>query len=244
MRLTPERVARILSGRKFTIFFSGGKDSLAALLWVIDNVPNRLGMKIVYAEVTGNTHDLCNKYVHSVIAKLGLEDLFIHVKRKDTDFWTYMAKAGVPIPGPTRWCLIEFKRKAWRPHISGNIAVLGIRASESIPRNRYVQLKRTWEGQFTLMPIFNWPLEQVLDYIADHGLPLNPCYAHYGHSGNCMWCLYYRADQIIRTLSDPLWGSRIISALKSAPARGPTSQRIKNKWLRWARQTTLLKAIK
>ena len=242
MRLTPERIARILSGRRFTVFFSGGKDSLATLLWILDNVPDISGMKVIYAEVTGNTHELCNEYVHEVVEALGLGDRFVHARREDVDFWAYMRRAGVPIPGQTRWCLTEFKRKAWLPHIHGALAVMGIRAGESAYRAKYRSLKRTWEGQFSLLPIFGWSEGQVLDYIREHGLWPNPCYARYGHSGNCMWCLYYRRDQIMRTLSDPLWGRKIISVLRDAPAKGPVSECIKNRWLSLAGQT-LLEAV-
>jgi len=239
VNLTPERIARILNGRKFTVFFSGGKDSLAALLWVLDNVPDWGGMRVIYAEVSGNTHPLCNEYAHKVVETLGLEDRFVHARRGDVDFWAYMRRAGVPIPGLTRWCLTEFKRKAWLPHVHGALAVMGIRAGESSYRARYRSLKRTWEGQFSLLPIFGWSGGQVLDYIREHGLRLNPCYARYGHSGNCMWCLYYRRDQIVRTLSDPEWGRRIVSALRGAPANGLVSERTKDRWLRLAGQATL-----
>ena len=239
MNLTPERIARILSGRKFTVFFSGGKDSLAALLWVLDNVTDISGMRIIYAEITGNTHPSCNEYVHDVIGALGLEDRFLHVRRGDTDFWAYMRKVGPPIYGVTRWCLTEFKRKAWLPHVWGALAVMGLRGGESAYRAKYLQLKRTWEGQFTLMPIFSWSKEDVLDFIREHGLAPNPLYASYGHSGNCMFCPYYRRDQIVRTLSDPEWGPKITHELVRAPVRGPVQAQIKERWLRLAGQATL-----
>ena len=239
MDLAPERIARILNGRKFTVFFSGGKDSLAALLWVLDNVRDLSGMRVVYAEVTGNTHPECNRYVHDVAAALGLEGRLVHVKREDADFWRYMLRVGPPIFGPTRWCLTEFKRKAWLPHVWGSLAVMGVRAEESSYRARYLPLQRTWEGQFTIFPVFRWTRGRVLDYIREHGLRPNPCYSRYGHAGNCMFCPYYRKDMILRTLSDPEWRPIITGALRAAPVRGPVQASIRDRWLRLAGQATL-----
>jgi len=234
-----EDIVRVLNGRRFTVFFSGGRDSLAALLWVIDNVPDVRGMRIIYAEVTGNTHPDCTAYVRDVVERLDLTEHFVLVKRDDISFWDFMRKVGPPVFGPARWCLNEFKRKAWRAFVHGPIAVLGIRAGESATRARYKNFHRTFDGQFTLMPIFSWTKDQVLSYIKEHGLYLNPCYARYGHSGNCMWCLYYSRWQIIRTLADPVWGPKIEHELSRAPVRGPVQARIRNYWLRLAGQTLL-----
>ena len=243
MRLTPERIARILSGRRFTVFFSGGKDSLAALLWVLDNVPDKSGMRVIYAEVSGNTHRLCNEYVHEVVEALGLEDCFVHVRREDRDFWDFLRELGPPLLMPTRWCLNEMKRKAWRSYVSGLFAVLGIRAEESNFRARYRQLKRTADGQLTILPIFNWSREQVLDFIREHGLRPNPCYDLYGHSANCMFCPYHRREWAIRTLADPEWGPRILSALKTCRIGGPIQAQIKERWLSLAGQATLPEVV-
>jgi len=239
VNLTPERIARILSGRKFTVFFSGGKDSLAALLWVLDNVPDWGGMRVVYAEVAGNTHPECNRYVHDVAAALGLEGRLVHVRREDRDFWDFLRELGPPLLMPTRWCLNEMKRKAWRPYVSGLFAVLGIRAGESSFRAKYRQFKRTADGQLTVLPVFGWSKGQVLDFIREHGLRPNPCYAKYGHSGNCMFCPYHRREWVIRTLADPEWGPRIIRALRACRIGGPIQAQIKDRWLRLAGQATL-----
>ena len=243
MRLTPDRIASILSGRKFTVFFSGGKDSLAALLWVLDNVRDLSGMRVIYAEVTGNTHPECNRYAHEVIGELGLEDRFLHVKREDISFWRYMLKVGPPFPRPARWCLSEMKRMAWRHYIHGTFAVLGIRAEESKTRATYRNLHKTSDGQFTLMPVFGWSKDEVLDYIRERGLRPNPCYDRYGHSGNCMFCPFHSREQIIRTLNDPEWRGIIISSLRLAPVKGPLQREVRDRWLSLAGQTVLPEVV-
>ncbi|RLE90745.1 MAG: hypothetical protein DRN04_14415 [Thermoprotei archaeon] len=56
---------KLLNSTKFTVLFSGGKDSLAVLLWVLDNISHD-NWNILYIEVTGNTHYLCSEYVKKI----------------------------------------------------------------------------------------------------------------------------------------------------------------------------------
>ena len=216
---------------------------MAALLWVLDNVPDWSGMRVIYAEVTGNTHPICTLYAHKVVETLDLEDRFYHARREDRDFFSDLVRIGPPLLKPYRWCLTEFKRKAWRPHAHGLFAVAGIRAEESPYRAKWPFLKKNCDGQLVLSPIFTWSREEVLDFIREHGLRPNPCYDLYGHSGNCMFCPYHRRDYIIRTLSDPEWRPKILSALKTCRIGGPIQAQIKDRWLRLAGQTTLPRVI-
>jgi len=49
---------KILNQHRFTILWSGGKDSTAALLWVLDHVSHK-DWNVLYVEITGNTHPKC-----------------------------------------------------------------------------------------------------------------------------------------------------------------------------------------
>jgi len=60
--MLPINVKEFLNRKFFTVLFSGGKDSTAALLWVLDHI-NHSNWNILYVEVTGNTHPLCTRYV-------------------------------------------------------------------------------------------------------------------------------------------------------------------------------------
>lgn len=225
-----------LNKTRFTVCFSGGKDSLATLLWILDNVKHT-NFNILYIEVTGNTHNICNEYVRKVCNSLGVLDRLIVKRREDLDFFKCIKKWGIPIIGKYRWCLYQFKHKFFVKD-TYPVNVLGIKNSDSKIRRRinqidYVKMSR----KITVNPILNWDKWMVLDYIKDHGLEINPCYSIYGHSGNCMFCPYHNKKQIIMTMRDEYWREKIIEALKHV--RGRISKEIAERWFRYAFQYTI-----
>jgi len=232
-------VKEYLNSRKFSVLFSGGKDSLATLLWVLDNVQHER-WNILYIEITGNTHKLCNQYVHEICDELGVSNKLIHAKRQDLDFFDALKKWGIPILGKSRWCLSQFKRKVMIRH-SHLIQVLGIKATDSCRRKGrpLVELYRI-TNHIVVKPIYYWTKKQVIDYIRSWNLDINPCYAIYRHSGNCMFCPYHNKAQIILTLADSYWRKKILDALKAQ--RSPKVFKIKGYyyWLRFLGQTTLV----
>jgi len=62
-------LVRYLNRVRFSVLFSGGKDSLATLLWVLDHIKHN-NWNIIYAEVTGNTSSLCTDYVKHTLAQM------------------------------------------------------------------------------------------------------------------------------------------------------------------------------
>mgnify|MGYP000574839099 CR=1 FL=1 len=187
------KLVKFLSKRRFTVLFSGGKDSLASLLWVIDNIPSD-DWNILYIEIPGNTHPLCNEYIYSVIRSLGLEDKLIHEWRRDLDFFKCVKKWGIPLLGVYRWCMWQFKIKIMERY-SHLTQVTGVKRSDS-HRRRNVGLIEIMKTGFVIAnPILDWNTEEVVDYIKEHGVPINPCYELYGHSGNCMLCTYHTKKQ-------------------------------------------------
>jgi 3'-phosphoadenosine 5'-phosphosulfate sulfotransferase (PAPS reductase)/FAD synthetase len=239
MRAPSEReAARILGRHRFTVLWSGGKDSTAALLWVLDNVAHR-NWNVLYVEVTGNTHPLCTQYVLETAERLGISDRLAIART--ADFFALMDRWGSPLIGAYRWCLYQLKRKAFeRAH---NITVDGVKRSDSRRRSRLGVVNVTkFEGKVAVSPIFDWSREQVLQYIKDHGLSLNPCYRLYGHSGNCMFCPYADRRHIVLTMSDPEWREKILSALRRSEERmlrGSIGRYVYRRWVRHSAQTTL-----
>jgi len=227
-----EKALRLLNNNRFTVLFSGGKDSLAALLWVLDNIYHS-NWNILYVEVTGNTHRLCNEYVHRVCEKLGVEDKLIHAKRTDIDFLDFVKGYGLPLIGRYRWCMWQFKAKLFQRH-SYQIQVTGMKRTDS-SRRRNLGLIDYFRhsGFITVQPLLDWSTRQVLEYIREHGVELNPCYRLHGHSGNCMLCPYHSLDKIVLTLQDPEWGPKIIDALLCVRATGsPKMRELRDRWLK------------
>ena len=237
-----QRIKKWLEHNSFSIFLSGGKDSVATLLWVLDNIKNK-NFNIIYVEVTGNTHEWCNYYVHYIIMQLGLEEKFLHLKRQDLDFFECLKKWGIPLIHRYRWCEYTFKRDVYKQH-AYKLHVLGLRKEESKTRKHfqhYIYPSRKIPGAFIINPIFYWTKEQVIDYIKEHGIRMNPCYQRYGHGGNCMFCPYRTTEQIILTLQDSYWRDKIIKALKECDNKSPIGREIIKKWLDLAKQRTLIK---
>jgi 3'-phosphoadenosine 5'-phosphosulfate sulfotransferase (PAPS reductase)/FAD synthetase len=230
--------ARILARHRFTVLWSGGKDSTAALLWVLDNIGHR-NWNILYVEITGNTHPLCTQYVVETAEKLGVSDRLVVVKT--ADFFELMDKWGPPLLHGYRWCLYQLKMKAFeRAH---SITVSGARREDSsIRRNLRVVTVIRQTGKVAVSPILEWSKEEVVQYIREHGLDLNPCYGLYGHSGNCMFCPYASKRQVVLTLNDPEWRAKVLRILEKHRDRmmkGRMSRSLYEKWTRLAAQTTL-----
>jgi len=235
---TEREVARILAKHRFTVLWSGGKDSTAALLWVLDNVSHK-NWNVLYVEITGNTHPLCTEYVVRTAERLDISDRLTIVRT--ADFFDLMDRWGPPLLRVYRWCLYQLKMKAFeRAH---SITVSGARKEDSgIRRSLGAVTVIRRSGKVAVSPILEWTREQVVQYIRDHGLDLNPCYALYGHSGNCMFCPYASRAHIILTLSDPEWRAKILPALekhRDRMTRGRMSRDVYLRWMRHATQTTL-----
>jgi len=200
-------IVEVLNSHKFTVLWSGGKDSTAALLWTLDNVDHK-NWNILYIEVTGNTSPLCNRYVHETAEKLGVSDRLIHAK-SENDFFDLIRKNGVPTP-MTRWCMRVMKLEVMKRH-GHYIQVTGIKQADSRARKNIQLLGKSKNSDNLLInPICYWSDKEVLRYINDHGVPLNPCYRLYGHSGNCMFCPYHTKRAILLTMQDPYWKRKIL----------------------------------
>jgi len=235
-----QEITRILNQHSFTVLFSGGKDSTAALLWVMDNV-NHDDWDILYIEIKGNTHPLCTQYVYDVAARLRADDRLKHVKT--LDFFELMDKWGPPLLFAYRWCLYHLKCKNIEKH-ARFITVDGIKKSDSNARSKiykpitFIKISK----KLTISPLLDWTTNDVMSYIRRKGLPLNQCYRLFGHSGNCVFCPYASKKHIISTMADPEWGPKIRSVLlrhREKMMRGRIGREIFEKWMRWDGQTRL-----
>jgi len=228
---------RFLNERRFTVLWSGGKDSTAVLLWILDHVKHE-DWNILFIEVTGNTHLLNIQYVYETAKRLGVFNKLIHARREDLEFFDALRMWGIPIIGSGRWCFHQFKRKIIESKTYFT-QVSGVRRSDSV-RRRGVQLVEYFRmtNSIVVNIIYDWTKEQVLRYIKNYGVELNPCYKIYGHSGNCMFCPYHRTEYIVKTLRDPEWGPKIIESLEYVAKNvkmGRMSRQIYEKWMKVAK---------
>lgn len=183
--------------RRF-IFWSGGKDSTAALHLAL----RAWGIRtpVVFID-TGITLPETLEYIREIGTLMGFEPTIL---KPDMDFWKYVREvAGFPII-KARWCLRLLKmdpvRKFLKQHPGWKVQVLGIRRKESKERNKhpfYVKkFSRRTKLPFTynLYPILDWTEQQVDDYLRGVQIPVNPAHEIYGTTG-CYWCPFIRSSK-------------------------------------------------
>jgi len=98
------------NGKPIYLMFSGGKDSLVLLDLVCSAVPAR-NVKVIFIEVTGNTHDKNIQYVYRIVLnhyKVPMKN-FIHLLNRKYDFFERVTKWGWPHIRRL-WCMNVFKR--------------------------------------------------------------------------------------------------------------------------------------
>jgi len=230
---------RILNKHRFTVLWSGGKDSTAALLWVLDHVKHD-NWNILYVEITGNTHRLCTEYVLKTARGLDVEDKLMIARTKN--FYELMDRWGPPLMF-YRWCLYKLKADGFK--YAENFTVDGIRKADSKARRKLslINISKLF-GKISVSPLIDWTKKQVLEYIEKHEVEVNPCYKLYGHSGNCMFCPYADKRHIALTMSDPEWRNKILPTLlkhKEKMMKGSIGRSVYERWVKEAFQTTLTK---
>lgn len=193
---------------KVIVTFSGGKDSLASLLWVRDHISE--DFITVFCD-TGWEHPLTYEYIDRIKERLNL-NLVVLKSRTFDGMADLVTKKKMFPAAKRRLCTSELKVKPMIDYIldevSDHILVIqGIRAEESRSRaameNRCTYFKnyfqpygfdsrgkpkyetyrkrdvRRFREQFAddlLRPVFDWTARQVVDYIRDHGVEINPLY--------------------------------------------------------------------
>jgi len=181
------------------VCFSGGKDSLVCLdlchkVWG-DN------FKVIYIEITGNTHPKCTKYSRKICDEYGVEMI---QPRYEENFFDLLEKLGYPSVfwQRSRWCMHRFKDRPmgrFAKTVPLTVTVAGVKQGDSHRRrawiskvvvNGIVQNPRKaycW-GRVQIYPLYNWEKDDVWIYIHENNLPVNPLYKEIGGAGNCLIC--------------------------------------------------------
>jgi phosphoadenosine phosphosulfate reductase len=169
------------------VSFSGGKDSLATLLLVLDT-----GLKPILLFIdTGLEFPETVKHVHEVAEKF---DLDLSIERPNNSFWDNLEYFGPP-GKDYRWCCKTCKLGPVTGLIKeqfpdGVLSFIGQRRYESEQRSKKGKVwHNPWvPGQIGASPIQNWSALHVWIYLFMKGVDFNPLYEHGLERIGCWLC--------------------------------------------------------
>ena len=207
------KVLREHNELRILVPFSGGKDSLAALLLSLDalqdfKAKNNYVLYIVYVNTT-NEFPETTDYVEKIFNKIkknyrdmNIECIKLRPKKTFSDFVRSVFKKAIEMKIKKKWykrnltCCIYLKEKPVKEFAiktKVNLLVSGLRGNESTRRFFYLYdhgpidyqwgIKRVW-------PLWDWTFKRVLDYIVMHNprFYLNKIY-RMGFTGTgCLIC--------------------------------------------------------
>lgn len=183
----------------YVVSVSGGKDSAAALAYVLSSsVIPRANVQAVFAD-TGIEAPETYAYLDDLAQAVALP---ITRVKADVDFFELARQRG-RFPGrPWQFCTEELKRKpiaAWirSQGFADPCVVLGIRAEESQARAALPECSYDAALDYDVWrPILRWTTEQTFAFLRDRGIPVNPLYAAgFGRVG-CFPCVFSRRAEI------------------------------------------------
>lgn len=169
---------------KVVVAFSGGKDSLASLLWAIDEF-KLSNIEAVFCD-TGWEHELTYKHIQEVVNKTGVKLTTIKSSKYPKGFVQLAKEKGRFPSAKARFCTEELKTKPMIDFIlskSENLLIIqGIRKDESSARSKMMEMCRFFKYYFE-------PYK-----IDDKG---KPKYFTYRKKEIIEWCKNY-TDDILR----------------------------------------------
>lgn len=190
-KVSKNDLGKILSGAKCFVLISGGKDSLATLVYT-QKIAKEVGadFRAVHVDTTVGFPEV-TRYVRKVCRQLGVR---LSIVRPEVNFFDLAKDWGIP-SFRFRWCCRELKIKPVQDFLSKiggrKVVIDGIRAEESNQRAKYLPI---WYHPgfkcLSVSPIFRWSKTRVLEYVESAGLPENPV-RQLGCSAEC-WCGAYK----------------------------------------------------
>jgi 3'-phosphoadenosine 5'-phosphosulfate sulfotransferase (PAPS reductase)/FAD synthetase len=191
VKISKSDLAKILNGAKCFVLISGGKDSLATLVYT-QKIAEEIGadLRAIHVDTTVGFPEV-TKYVRKVCRQLGVR---LSIARPENNFFDLAKDWGIP-SFRFRWCCRELKIKPVQHFLAkiGGVKVVidGIRAEESNQRAKY--LPAWYHPGFkclSVSPIFRWKKKRVEKYVESADLPENPV-RQLGCSAEC-WCGAYK----------------------------------------------------
>jgi len=198
---------KILNGAKCFVLISGGKDSLATLVYtkqvaeINDSDPSLVtrdpsnerratNLSAIHVDTTVGFPEV-TRYVRKVCRQLEVK---LSIVRPEKNFFELAEDWGIP-SFRFRWCCRELKIKPIQEYLSKipgrKVVIDGIRAEESNQRAKYLPI--WYHPSFkclSVSPIFRWTRKKVEQYVESADLPENPV-RQLGCSAEC-WCGAYK----------------------------------------------------
>lgn len=208
---------------KVLVFYSGGKDSQASLIWSIKKygVEN---CEAVFCD-TGWENPVTYQHITDTCKELGVKLIILKSTKYDGMVDLATKKGRFPST-KARFCTEELKSKpaidyalSHKEHL---IIIEGIRKNESLSRSKMMEACTYFRYYFEPMangkthlyrkkdvlawckeynadkirPVFNWTAEQVISYIRDNGQQPNPLYFQGFSRVGCFPCIMARHGEI------------------------------------------------
>lgn len=200
---------------------SGGKDSTALYLWGIEQW-GKDGFLAVFAD-TGWEHEVTLNYLRNLAAWTGgpepkwvWREFMEQLKAKGLQSTgnrfldLFLWKGRVASKG-AQFCTEHVKLipiKEWVEQIRGEedvIMYVGLRAGESEARSKRKEVE--WSDLYDCEeqhPLLHWSEQQVKDFVASKGIPLNPLYEHGSSRVGCWPCIHASKTELA-ALPDWRW---------------------------------------
>jgi 3'-phosphoadenosine 5'-phosphosulfate sulfotransferase (PAPS reductase)/FAD synthetase len=191
-------IKELLKSKKPFVMFSGGKDSLATLIY-LKGIAKKIRKRLtaVFVDTTAGLPENM-EYVKTVCKYLRVR---LEIVRPKVDYFTLAKDWGIPSFG-YRWCCRELKIKPiegfFKTIKKPKVVFDGIRAVESNVRKQYIPI---WYHPgfkcLSVSPIFHWSDEKVKTVINSNGLPKT--LLNSGSSTEC-WCGAYKTQTDFKKL--------------------------------------------
>ena len=179
----------------FYVAFSGGKDSVVALDLVQRALPHDAFM-VLFGDTQMEFSDTYD--VIDIVEKKCTENniKFERAKSRFTPEYTWNTIG--PPAQRMRWCcslhktspqILLLREITNNPHFRG-MAMMGVRAEESVTRSKYEQLNlgTKHQGQYDYYPILNWGSAELFLYIYQERLIMNETYKKGNSRAGCLVC--------------------------------------------------------
>ena len=186
---------------KYVVSISGGKDSTACLLFMLE----RAKKEDVIPVFCDTKWEADETYEYLEYLEKELDIVIVRIESEGMEEYTKRVKC---LPNHfKRFCTKEFKTRPFHKWLKDFkdefIVVEGIRREESKPRanTEVFEIKESYfyKGLFipTMYPIAYWSKERVVEYIRAKGIKLNPLYAKGYSRVGCFPCVFWNKQDLL-----------------------------------------------